>query len=337
MASRRAVGDNLAEAAAACLDEAGMGGGGSGLGPSGPSASRDVDRLREPDCQGRGGLGGGVPSTVAYAPKPNWTFGSVQIHELDDGSTMYWTEHESASGASRFEVSVYDSEGRLVHEESGTRNEHGEVKVRESTTYTYDDEGNVTTRSQRWENGRRTEDTTTGPETTEEDASPQPTDTESTGQPGPECQLDGTCPVEDPRCAPAPNDIGSLWDCQAETDFSLQECLHRMRDAIYVTTGGRCERAVGPDDAPTIRCHDRSFAECLAAGGTVEECMGQNPGYGGDGVPEGPEGDDLFVGRFGRRTARGVLYIDTTPMGAVFAGFCAHGAEQFCRNSRGAF
>jgi hypothetical protein len=148
-----------------------------------------------------------------------------------------------------------------------------------------------------------------------------------TQQPGPECE---DCPVEDPRCAPAPNDIASLWDCKAETDFSLDECLRRMRDAVYVATGGRCATETGPDDQPIIRCRDRLLEECIREGRDIEECLRES-GFLPSPEEGGPENDDFLRDRFGRSRGRVGFYIDTTPMGAVFAGFCAGGAEQFCR------
>jgi hypothetical protein len=132
-------------------------------------------------------------------------------------------------------------------------------------------------------------------------------------QPGPECD---DCPTEDPRCAPAPNDIASLWDCQAQTDKSLWECLERLQDVIYSATGGRCSTEPGPDDRPTIRCSDRRLGECLAEGRSVVDCLRENRGFGGGDDMPGPENDDLRD-RTGGSKGRAGLHIDTTPMGAV--------------------
>jgi hypothetical protein len=261
MSQQIAGGSNLVAAANHCLES--VGGGGGGLGRS---REWDADRLSEPDCDEQGG----VPGSVA-GPKFGSGFGSVSIVELDGGYEMTIERHETNSGQVRLDAVVRDATGRIVYEESRVIDEYGEVTDRTTVEHRYDENGHyVDSHVTRWEDGDQTGEATViddpndyddvidveiGEATIEEtEPAPQP-DTDSTRQPGPECE---DCPVEDPRCAEAPNDIASLWDCQAETSLSLIECIERMQDAIYNATGGRCATEPGADDRPSIAVTDAS-------------------------------------------------------------------------------
>ncbi len=329
-------GENLIAAANKCLEGLGGGGGGLGRGPE-----LDADRLGKPDC----GDGGGLPGSVA-GPKFGSGFGSITRVELDDGYDMTIERHETAGGQVRLDATVRDADGRIVYEESRVINEHGEVTDRTTVEHRYDENGDyVDSHVTRYENGEQTGEATLDDdpnhftmelgeitiEEVDEDGEPVTPDVAPIRQPGPECE---ECPVEDPRCAPAPNDIASLWDCAAETGLSLLDCIERMQNAIYTATGGRCAPEPGADDRSSIRCGDRRFNDCLDAGGSIQDCFNASRLGGGDGVVPGDEEDDFLRDPFGRSRGRVGFYIDTTPAGAVFFAFCRRGLEQFCGGGR---
>jgi hypothetical protein len=320
---------NVAEAANRCLNEAG----GGGVGGLTADAARDINRLKEPDCERRSG----VPGSVM---QPGRSHHSATAVELEGGYTVKATSWEDADGTSGYRIEMHDGEGNLVYRETGTKNARGQMVEQEIETVDHDSAtGGSITRTRRYENGRKTEDSEVeiGSAVMEEDSGgdePAPASGSTTTRPGPECGDD--CPVEDPRCAPAPNDIASLWDCAVQTDFSLLECIERARDAIYTATGGRCRTERGPEDRPTVQCSERRLQECLEGGESIVACLRENPQYGGgDDAPD--PNDDFLRDRFGTSRGRVGLYIDTTPMGAVFAGFCREGGEQFCRPGGGRF
>lgn len=112
--------------------------------------------------------------------------------------------------------------------------------------------------------------------------------------------------------------------------MSLSECLTRMRDAVYVATGGRCHTAAGAAGGTTIACPDLELMNCLESGGSIAECLRANEGYGG-GDDIGPNEGDWLSDRLGRSRGVAGAYIDSTPMGAVFITLCNEGVEQLCR------
>jgi hypothetical protein len=335
LARERAAGANLVAAANHCLGSPGGGGGGLGRG-----AELEADRLKEPDCEERGG----VPGSVTQGGG-----GSVEI-PLANGDTIHATETQNDDGTTTTTVVIVDSQGRVVYSERTTSG-GGRPERSETTRVTYHETGGSRVETERREDGRVVESSsidvpggleieigeaileTPGLEIEIGDAiiewvgPRRGGGTGPTRQPGPECE---DCPVEDPRCAPAPNDIASLWDCQAETDMSLWKCLENMRDVIYTATGGRCAVEPGPDDRPMIRCSDRELMKCLQEGGAVLDCLRQS-GFAGDAESIGPENDDFLRGRYGDSRGQAGLYIDSTPMGAVFLALCAEGLEQLCR------
>jgi hypothetical protein len=168
-------------------------------------------------------------------------------------------------------------------------------------------------------------------------SSAAPADGGDTGQPSPTCELDGTCPVSDPRCSAPRNDAESLWDCVARTGLSPLECLARIQDAIFAVTG--CENTPGPADQPLRKClrsPARSFAECLERGGAVEECLRRAAVDAGGSELAPSEFDDL-TSEFRNAGASDIEYVETTPVGAVLFALCQRGMEQFCRNNPGRF
>ena len=320
IAEQIAAGSNLAVAANACLKSLG-GGGGGGLGRN---AELDADRLSKPDCEERGGPPGSVRDGGGGDSKDDDSKAEGSDIEimLDNGDTIHARETENSDGSTTLEIEITDHWGRVWYYESTTYDRNGnESDVRiERTTY---DDGVRMLDGETYENGEQT-----GHWTQQGTASPRPRLGGGTHRPapGPDCE---DCPVEDPRCAEAPNDIASLWDCQAETDMSLLECLKHMQDMIYTATGGRCAVETGADDRPNIKCADKHLMECLQAGGNVEECL-RSAGYHGDSESIGAENDDFFRGRYGDRRGQAGLYIDSTPVGAVFLTLCGEGMEQFC-------
>lgn len=321
-------GANLVEAANTCLGKAG-GGGGGGLGPA---AAHDVDRLAKPDCAKRGG---GLPASIA---QPGADHESTVVMETDDHYKVVATNTENSDGSSDYEIKMYDPEGTLVYQETGHKDADDHMVRQTIRTFDHGD-GETVIRERTYREGKLLSDTRTSLTIEIGDAIIEYQEQQLHERPrrnpffqpptGPECQ---DCPVEDPRCREAPNDIVSLWDCQAETDLSLLDCLKRMQDEIYTATGGRCSTQPGDDDRPTIRCSERELEECLKAGRSIAECIRKNPGYGGgDNVNPGPGEDDFLRDRFGQSRGRVGFFIDTTPMGGVFIALCAHGLEEFCR------
>ena len=332
-------GANLAEAANACMAQAGGGGGGGG-GGMGSGAASDIDRLGKPDCERRGG----VPGSVTQGGNQ-----STIVVMTDDGYKVTATSTENDDGSSSYEIRMYDPEGNLVYQERGQKDTEGNMVYQHIRTFDRDPSGTsgeVVIRDRVLENGALVSDdeisvpdlsSVTGRgwrirwdaiewEWLDEEPQPNP----EIRQPGPECE---DCPVEDPRCAPAPNSIASFWDCIAESGMSPLECLKNMQDLIYTATGGRCSAEPGPDDRPTIRCSDRELQDCIAEGRSIVDCLRENPGYGGgEGVP-GPE-NDYLRDRIGRSRGVAGAYIDTTPMAAVLITLCGEGVEQFCGNGR---
>ena len=331
-------GANLAEAANTCLAQAGgEGGGGGGGGGSGPGrdAASDVNRLKEPDCGRRRGLPGSVTQEGNTS-----TIGVM----TEDGYKVIATLTENDDGTSSYEIRMYDPDGNLVYHERGQKDENENVTYQHIRTFDRDEAGSgeIVIRDRVYENGRLvSDDEISAPNIplhiggrvyrpvwerfSWEWLDDEPVPGEAF-QPGPECE---DCPVEDPRCAPAPNSIASFWDCIAESEMSPLECLKRLQDLIYTATGGRCNAEQGPDDRPTIKCRDRELQECIASGGSIVDCLRGNPGYGGtEGVP-GPENDYLRDRIGGSRGVAGA-YIDTTPMAAVLITLCGEGFEQFC-------
>lgn len=329
-------GANLAEAANACLATAGGGGGGGG--GLGSSAASEIDRLKEPDCERRGG----VPGSVAQGDHQS----SVTIIS-EDGYKVSATTTENADGSSSYEIRMYDPEGNLVYQERGRKDADGNMVHQHIRTFDRDESGTagyMHIRDRVYENGRLVSDDEIGvpefrglrgwrlrwEELTWENLDEEPRPNPGIRQPGPECD---DCPVEDPRCAPAPNSIASFWDCVAESGMSPLECLKHMQDLIYTATGGRCSTEPGLDDRPTIRCSDRRLQDCIAEGQSIVDCLRENPGYGGGDDMPGPENDDLRD-RLGRSRGVAGAYLDTTPMAAVFIAFCREGVEQFCRGGQ---
>ncbi len=337
MSQEIAGGANIAAAANHCLESV-AGGGGGGGGGLGRAAEVEADRLSKPDCKEEGG----IPGSVAQEGGGD---GDVEI-ELDNGDTIHASSTTNEDNTSTLSITIVDAQGRVVYTERTTFDSDGNEVSSEIQRVTYDDTGGSHWESERRENGRVVEsaDRYHGPSLDDVDIEiggatrVQHWDERARRwrpgvgptrrpPPGPDCE---DCPIDDPRCAPAPNDIASLWDCQAETGMSLWKCLERMQDAIYTATGGRCAVAVGADDRPNIKCSDRRLTECLMSGGSVEDCLRQT-GYIGDRESIGPENDDFLRNRFGGSRGRVGLYIDSTPVGAVFLGLCADGMEQFCR------
>lgn len=168
---------------------------------------------------------------------------------------------------------------------------------------------------------------------TGEDEPSDPDDSGSAGQPGPECTVEGDCPVYDPRCEPADTEVEHLWDCMDKTDYSMVECLKRINDNLYAATGGQCETILGPDDEPTMSCQDDSLGACVAAGGSLEECAREHSGD--DGTDPSGEGDEFVLGSRPRPAAGTVSVLEVTPLGSVFLALCREGAEAFCQGMPG--
>lgn len=343
MSQEIAGGSNIAVAANHCLESVGGGGGGGGLGRA---AEVEADRLSKPDCKEEGGL----PGSVAQGGGGD---GDVEI-PLDNGDTIHATTTTNEDNTSTLSVTIVDAQGRVVYTERTTFDSNGNEVSSEIQRVTYDDTGGSHWESERREDGRVVESAERyhGPRETEVEIGEAtrveyydkrtrtwrpgsgPSRRPSRGPtqrpaPGPDCE---DCPIEDPRCAPAPNDIASLWDCQAETGMSLWKCLERMQDAIYTATGGRCAVETGADDRPNIKCSDRRLTECLMSGGSVEDCLRQT-GYIGDRESIGPENDDFLRDRFGSSRGRVGLYIDSTPLGGVLLGLCQE--VDFCPREGG--
>jgi hypothetical protein len=308
------AGDDLVTATNTCLASVG-GGGGGGLGVD---AASDLSRLAEPDCDRSGQL---PIAGQTSNPATNTT-----VIDLDNGDRIKATTTENADGTTDVIIDIHDSKGRLVYHEETTLNKYGEISSQiEATVYTGD--GNTNTVSiRRWERGVPVEPHR--PSRSEIEGARRVNNPTRRPSPGPDCT---DCPVYDPRCAPAPNDIASLWDCQAETDMSLDECLRHMQDVIYTATGGRCSTEPGSDDRPTIRCSERGLQQCLESGRSVAECILAFPGHDRSVDDPGPGDDDFMRNRFGQSRGRVGFYIDTTPMAAVFVALCGGGVEQFCR------
>jgi hypothetical protein len=157
------------------------------------------------------------------------------------------------------------------------------------------------------------------------------------GQPGPQCELEGTCPHEDPRCSAPRNDAESLWECVARTGQTPLECLARLQDAVFAGTG--CAPIPGPDDGTTRQCPQnlpRSFLECLQEGSTAEECLRQSLMNAGAADIAPSELDDLTA-PFRNVGASDIEYVEMTGVGAVLFALCNRGMEQFCRRNPGVF
>jgi hypothetical protein len=321
-------GANLVEAANACLAIAAGGAGGGGGGGLGSHVGSEIDRLKEPDCEEQEG----VPGKVTQGGHQS----SVTIIS-EQGYKVTATTTENEDGSSSYEIRMYDPEGQLVYQERGRRDTEGNLVHQHIRTFDRPSGESefVVVRDRVYENGELVEDFETSAPNWQ-DIRWEGVEIEYLGprrrpgptrQPGPECD---ECPVEDPRCAPAPNDIASFWDCVAETRKSPLECLQRLQDLIYTATGGRCSAEPGPDDRPSIRCSDRRLQDCIAEGRIIADCLRENPGYGGGDDMSGPE-DDYLRDRLGGSKGVAGAYLDTTPAGAVFIAFCPDGAEQFCR------
>jgi hypothetical protein len=324
IAQQIAAGSNMVAAANLCMASVGGGGGGS----LGRNAELDADRLSEPDCSKRGG----PPGSVTQGGGGD---GTVVIN-LDNGDTIYAESTTDEHGNTTLTITITDSQGRVVYNERTTLDASGNEVSSDVTQVTHNRDGSTRVTSERREGGTVVEssDRTVGPRMDPSfpnvieievfigpariEPLPRRGGSGPTRQPGPECE---DCPVEDPRCAPAPNDIASLWDCQAETDMSLLECLKHMQDMIYTATGGRCAVELGADDRPNIKCADKRLMECLQGGGNVEECL-RSAGYRGDIDDIGPGDDDFMRGRYGDQRGRVGAYMDSTPMAAVWVLLC---------------
>jgi hypothetical protein len=171
----------------------------------------------------------------------------------------------------------------------------------------------------------------------EPEAPPPAEDSEAESQPGPECEFDGTCPVADPRCEAPRNDIESMWDCVARTGDSPQECLARIRDAVYATTG--CELVPGPAGQQVRECPQSpptAFTECLREGGSVYQCLQQMIRDAGGAEFGHDENDDLLA-PFRGVSGADIDFLETSEVGAILFALCAQGVEQFCRDNPGIF
>jgi len=357
IARRMIDGEDPLSAVDACLgprrNPSGVAGGSAIAGPTG----NEYDRLAEPDCGSTGASG--VLTMVAESPGNEWkqlpTWGPLPSDEYSVSGTSYVRPNDAPGAPADSIDSVrmeHNETGDVIristettHDASGTPTvtttrqdteylSNGETretetvhvngrKVSSSSSY-YDTNTGECLRGSCKDDESDAPDgndsNTAGDEGTSNDSS---SGAESAGQPGPGCEIEGDCPFTDPRCAGPNNDLEALWDCVARTGSSPMDCLARLNDAVYATTG--CMTVLGPSGQPELQCPGSDadeVADCLSSGGSPDGCLGQ----GGGSVNEN---DDL-LGTFSHIGSSDIDYLDYSGIGAVFFGFCNEGVEQLC-------
>jgi hypothetical protein len=319
--------------------------GGSGL--AGPTGS-EYERLAEPDCGAT--TSPGFLSMVASAPDEEWQADGSSAPFESNGYKVHVTyatrpsevagvapdrmetvrAHNSETGDYYVvrQTTEYHSEGSTVTIEkiTGVHLPNGVLKVTGSYTVDGVQQDTVTA-----EFDAETGECLKGDcamFTVAENSVPE-ADTSGDGngdaaaQPGPNCELEGDCPFSDPRCAGPNNDMEALWDCVARTNGSPMDCLARLNDAVYATTG--CMTVLGPSGQPELQCPGSDadqVADCLSTGAAIDGCLGDAGGGTG-------ENDDL-LDTFSGIGSSDISYLDYTGIGGVLLGFCDEGVEQLC-------
>ena len=142
----------------------------------------------------------------------------------------------------------------------------------------------------------------------------------------------------DPRCAGrdirASQGLSFLDLCAEQGSIDFLTCYRELENPLFSITGGRCIVVGGPADGRVFDCRsNRSTFECIAAGGSPEECA--RSASGGEGGISGPGGPDSgptdAPGLPGNAGTSEIRYIDTIPLGALLMGLCSRGG---CRDPR---
>jgi hypothetical protein len=355
IARRMIDGEDPLAAVNGCLglftDLTGVVGGSGAIGPTGG----EYHRLAEPDC-GSAGTSGFL-GAVSESPNGEWKRHGPWGPEFGDGqavSGVSWTRPNEAPGMppdTIDQVQIQDiASGDTTQITTETDIHEDGSFTRTTTTHTTEYLSNGETRVSETThvNGRKVASSTSYYKTstgecvsgtcaeTVDDAE-DPSNANAGGseassgahggtdssQPGPNCELDGNCPFTDPRCVGPNNDMEALWDCIARTGESPMECLARLNDAVYATTG--CMTVPGPSGQPELQCPRSDAddaADCLAHGEAIDGCFG-------DGMGGYSENDDL-LGTFRSRGSSDIAYLDYTGIGGILLGFCDEGVEQLC-------
>lgn len=353
IARRMIGGDDPLTATDACFGPApNPGGSASGSGIAGPTGS-EYGRLAEPDC-GASGLSTGFLNRAASEGGSEWHEEGNPPPFERNGYKVVISNHTRPSEVAGVGPDLMETV-RAQHLETGdsyvvqrTTEYHsaGTTETVDKVTWENLPNGVIRVTGSRTVNGRQvggkwvaeidaetheclkgdcaevdSNDENTTPEDDSSDDSNSGTD--SNGQPGPACEIEGDCPFTDPRCAGPNNDMEALWDCVARTGSSPMDCLARLNDAVYATTG--CMTVLGPSGQPELQCPGSDadeVADCLTSGEALDGCLG----HGGGSVNEN---DDL-LDTFSSVGSSDINYLDYTGIGAIFLGFCDEGVEQLC-------
>lgn len=318
--------------------------GGSGGDSESPSSS--LDALGKPDCRPKQpgsevGVGGDPATPDGEDPADSPPPPDTESPEDDTYPPM--GRHEfletNPEGGPPTRIVTIRTPEKLIVQMTGTTADGSVIR----TTIHRDSQGRETYR----------EDILVGPapdrvllmhrvRTTTYDADGNPTNTILVSRQSrrglPPINPDGSTVFEDPRCAgretKVSQGLGFLELCaqQAEDgsptgsgDFLA--CYRQLENPLYNLSGGRCTKGPGPAGGQVINCSGPgSIAECISAGRPPAECAQTEPGGN---LPVSPGGSGAgptdAPGLPGSRGSIDIKYIDTIPLGAVFAGICSRG------------
>ena len=130
----------------------------------------------------------------------------------------------------------------------------------------------------------------------------------------------------DPRCQPRPD---WAWMYSEQCRLDPIECLRRINDPVYAATDGQCWTQTGERDQTVVRCRgNETMRDCIARGGSPEECADQTMRTCSGEGPEGrrPEACAGFApaGRpIPTRGARGAAsFLPISQLGGVISAIC---------------
>lgn len=329
---------DIYDAALDCTEQEIPGNGGNGNAGSGGTPDIGSDLLGEPDCDPAEpgsivtGDNPGTPPGEDPAPPPPPP--SSKSPDDEDYPPMGWSESYSteADGRQTRTTSLRTSEG-VVETTTGTNSDGSVLR----TTIHRDSQGRETYR----------EDVFVGPGPDRKLLMHRVNHTtyDSEGNPSSEVTVsrqarsgsslqpinpDGSTVFKDPRCAGrdtrVSQGLGFLDICAQHGSTDFLACYRQLESPLFNVSGGRCRLEPGPAGGKVLTCSGgKSITDCIAEGGSPEECA--RSGSGNDDItgPGGPDAGPVDGPQIPGTQKIDTRFIDTIPLGAFLAGICSRG------------